>query len=169
MTRTTIVLIAAAGLSAWVSAQSLPVGTTAAEQLHLFQANRPLLEEILDHGLKLSQADTHADRAEECRRTTRTISLALRWEAENAADPGRVAELSDHLTRMVRDGLAPTLADGLRAVPPQSPDFDRLTRVRDLAGREVWAVEELIPAEGPPQVRDARARLADAARLLDPK
>lgn len=170
MTRTPLILVLSAAVSLWASAQTPPAAPTAAEQLKLLRDNRVLLEDLLAHGLRLSDANTLVDRAEETRRTTRTLSESLRWEAENRADPTRVAELSDNLTSLVRDGLAPTLTEAERTVPPQSADYKRLQAVRRTADRELRDVEATIPTTGPlgrsKQVQESRTRLVEVIRQV---
>jgi hypothetical protein len=168
--RTPAILIFAIALSVWASADDPARGPTAAEQLQLLRVNRSLLEDLLDHGLKLSDANTLIDRAEECRRSARTLSESLKWETENQADPNRVAELSDNLAVLVNDGLMPTLAEAETTIPNDSQDYKRLQEVRITADRELRDLEQAIPTVGPlgksRQVQEARTRLSDVIRKM---
>jgi hypothetical protein len=166
MTRTALTLFALAGLSVWASAQNPAPGLTAGEQLRLFQSNRTLLDGLIDHGLKLSDANTPLDRADECRKAADTLGLALR-QAAAESDADRVAELSDHLTAVVRDGLTPSLAQARRDIHPASADFERLKRVHADTHQSLAETRQALQSdEGvgrSARVRDARAKLADAA------
>lgn len=171
MPRTALTLLVAAGLSAWASAQVPAPGPTAAEQLKLLTSNRKLLEDLIDSGLKLSDANTALDRAAECRRAAGVLSAALtRASADPTADPDRLAELSDHLGAVLRDGLAPSLAEARSVIPRESQDFQRLEALERQAADDAAKAAAALPTAGKvgqtPQVRDARGRLKDAGSVV---
>ncbi|OWK37974.1 hypothetical protein [Fimbriiglobus ruber] len=171
MNRTLLTLIVAAAVSAWASAQNTAPGPIAADQLKLLQGNRTLLEHLLDHSLKVSSAGTALERAEECRRTAVTIGDELKSAAEDPSpNADRVAELSEHVATVVRDGLTPTLSEARRQIHPGSPDFERLEKEQKLVKSELAKVQQWIPSEGKvaqsPKVKDARGKLAAAVEEL---
>ena len=135
-------------LSAWAGAQA-PVapGMTAAERLRLHRANRTLLADLVDSGVKLGNASHPVARAELCQGTARVLGIALSKAAE-AQDADRVAELGEHLTLVVRDGLVPILDEGRQTIPVGSPDAVRLKAVRENAVGDLNWARSAIPATG---------------------
>ena len=168
MTRTALTLTLFAGLSVWASGQDrAPVH----KQLKQFEVNRLLLDRLIDHGLNLSSAEKGGNslaRAEECRLAAATLAAALR--AAPADDPERVAELCDHITAVVRDGLVPNLTRANQDIKPGSQDYERLTELSELSSRDVTAYVAAFPSggrlDGSPKVEAARNRLADAGRTI---
>lgn len=163
MARAALTLTLLAGLSLWASGQQ-----RAAEfhqQLKQFEANQLLLNQLIDHGLNLSsRGGEPVARAEECRLAAVTLAAALKTAP--ADDPERVAELSDHITAIVRDGLVPNLAQATRDIPPGSQDYERLKGLSDLSKKDVAAFVASFPAGGKldqsPTVIGAKSRLAEA-------
>lgn len=148
MLRQTATLAAFLVLSAWAGAQAPATpALTAAERLKLHRANRTLLADLVDSGVKLGGASHPVARAELCQGTARVLGIALRNAAE-AQDPDRVGELGAHLTRVVRDGLVPILEEGRQTVPAESPDAVRLRAVRESAAGDLNGVRSAIPATG---------------------
>jgi hypothetical protein len=162
-----------AGLAAWASAQGPAPGRTAAEQLRLFTGNRALLEALVDRGLKLSGGPKPADRVDVCRAAVADVGAAVRRAAGDPdPNPDRVAELTEHLLRLVADGLTPALAAAFAGVPEQSDGYKALAKLREDSRREVTKVLDALPADGPlgrsAAVRATRAGLAAAADDLAP-
>ena len=173
MTRTALTLVLVAGLSVWASAQTQPARNTA-EHLQLLRANRTLLTSLIDRGLEISEAGNPLQRAEQCRKATATLGAELRQAADDpAAEPDRVVELSEHLTTLVRDGLAPTLAKAREEVRPGSPDYERLKKVHADAKAELERARQAIPTAGKvgrsARVKDAQDKLAAAAKQIEHK
>ena len=148
MGRSGVTLLVFLVLAAWAGAQSpgAPV-MTAAKRLELHRANRTLLADLIDGGVKLAEAERTADRAEACQKTARALGIALGKAAE-ARDTDRVAELGEHLTAIVRDGLVPILDEGTRTIPATSPDAARLKAVRATAANDLAGARSAIPAAG---------------------
>ena len=69
MARALLLLIAFATLSAWTGAQAPPAPLTAAEQVKLFKLNRPLLDNLVNHGIDIADKSDPLERAKECRKT----------------------------------------------------------------------------------------------------
>jgi hypothetical protein len=171
MKRTALALLVFTGVAAWASAQAPNPGPIAAEQLQLFRKNQSLLDDLLAGGLRLAKAGNEVDRAAECQKTARRLVAELRQTtADPAADPDRVAELTDHLTTLVSDGLAETLRAARTRTTPASPDYQTLKQVLADARADLDAAQQAIPLDGElgrsAGVKTARGRLAAAAGNL---
>jgi hypothetical protein len=132
--RLVFTLLVFAGLATWADAQSAPPAITGGERLQLFRANHKLLEQLIDHSLKLSNADTKLAQAEECRQALVSLTNELNTVgAATSADPDRVAELSDHMSDLIESGLAPTLQVVREQVRNGSPGAAQLDRIEKQA------------------------------------
>jgi hypothetical protein len=137
-------------LSCWVTAQHAPRAPSAAEQLQLLQSNQGLLQALLDDGLRLSQADTTLKRATECHQAAKTLAQAIEKSASSSTpEPERLAELGEHFTKLVQEGLAPTLAEARQQIPPGSRDFPRLRELHQQTKQSFAALQKSIPSTGP--------------------
>jgi hypothetical protein len=123
---TTSVLIV---LAAWASGQNNSSGLLAAERLHLYQPNRELLEQLVQHSLELATLDGPVVRAKACHEATKALGRAMK-DASERDDADRVAELSEHLVAVIQHGLLPTIDSANRTIPmgSQSGDLIQLTR-----------------------------------------
>lgn len=171
MFRSALTLSIAVTLCAWVSAQPAATGPTAAEQLKLLKSNRDLLEDLIDHGVKVSKNADVLDRTDECRRAAGTLATALSRAATGpGADADRIAELSDHLGSVWSEGLTPNLREATALIPPSSPQYGRLKDVSKWATDDVKKVEAAIPVEGKlgtsAKVKIAREQLTAIAAQL---
>ena len=143
----------------------------AADEIRLFRANLTLLDGLLADGLAVAAAQNDLDRAEAYRKTAWTLAAAVRAAAADPV-PGldRVAELSDHLSAVVEHGLAPTLATARRQTHPGSPGYTEFLRVHTLARQDLADTQLALNGgsafDKSAKVRDARARLADAAGCI---
>jgi hypothetical protein len=147
MRRSVLTLVIGAALSAWVSAQGPPL-LSADVQVKQFKANRILIENLVDHGIDLSNADSPLRRAEACQRTAGTLAHYLARAAGNE-DPDRVAEFANLYSAVVRDGLVPNLNEAKRGITdPKSPDAGRLRAVNEQARRDLDEVRKSIPTSG---------------------
>jgi hypothetical protein len=137
-------------LSCWVTAQHTPRTPTAPEQLKLLQSNQDLLQTLLDDALRLSQADTTLKRATECQQAAKTLAQAMEKSATSPTpEPERLAELGEHFTKLVQEGLAPTLAEARQQIPPGSRDFPRLQELHEQTKQSFAALQKSIPTTGP--------------------
>jgi hypothetical protein len=173
MTRTALTLSLVAGLSVWASAQSQPARHTA-DHLRLLETNLTLLERLTDRGLEISNAGNPLERAEGCRKAAATLGAELRQAADDpTTDPDRVVELSEHLTTLVRDGLAPTLAKARDEIRPGSPEYDRLKKVHADAKAELERTRQAFPTDGKVgrsrRVKAAQDKLTDVAKQIELK
>jgi hypothetical protein len=148
-------------LAAWAGAQGT-APRSAAEQLNMLRTDRVLLGNLVDDSLGLSGANTPLEKAEACRRTTRTISDAL-GQAVGDQDANRVAELGGHLETVVRDALVPSFDDAKRLIPDDSPEAAKLKELKQKAVGDFDAVRGAIPTSGKvgnnERVKDTRSKL----------
>lgn len=165
MRRSVLTLFASAALCAWVSAQG-PPSLTAEIQVKQFKANRDLIQNLVDHGINLSNADNPLQRAEACRQTARTLANSL----ERAADEGdaeRVAEFATLFAQVVREGLVPNFNEAKKSIDPKSPDAERLSKVNDRVRSDIEGVLKSIPTDGKvgenDKVKSALAAIAELA------
>ncbi len=162
MRRALLIPLAFLALSAWAGAQGPPTTLDAATQVKLFKSNRLLLEQLVDHGIGLANADGPIHRAEECRKTATTLANSLSRAAEDQ-DPERVVELAGLMGDVIRNGLVPNLNDAQNGLNPDSPGATQLAKVRANAGRDLDELPQRIPNEGKvadsQKVRDALAAL----------
>jgi len=164
VTRAALLLLASAVLAAWAGAQGPPPPLPAATRVKLFKVNRSVIESLVSHGLEIAAKDDPQDRAEECRKTARTLVNYLARAAQDDCDADRVAELAGLLAEVVRDGLVPNWQRARREIPPGSPREPELLRTRDAAAADLDAARAAVPdatVAGHPRVRQALDRLAE--------
>lgn len=169
--RTLAVLLAGGLLAAWGAAQH-PAGGTAAERLQLLKDNRPLLEDVLAHGLNLGDKNSALDRAVESRETTTRLARELR-SAVILGDADRIAEMSDLYKRVWAEAFAPNLLEARSYVRPHSERYKEMRKLHLDAAKDVAELAAGIPATGPVgtlvRVQDARKQLVAAADDLGPE
>ena len=68
--------------------------------------------------------------------------------SDPSADPDRIAELSDQLSELVTDGLAPTLAEVRNRVKSGSPDGPRLSKIEKQATTDLQTIQSALPTDG---------------------
>jgi hypothetical protein len=154
------------GVGAHHPSGSLP----AAEHVRLFQQHRLLVETLVDHGLGLAASQTPLERAEECRRTVRSLGQALQRAAAEQ-DLGRCRQLTDLLGSMVTEGLASNLREAARWIPPESPEARRLQDIRDRSRAELVSLrqqlsQQELEGELPGPLHNAIEQLLQAEQQL---
>lgn len=133
MVRAAYILTFFLALSAWAGAQAPPrTALSAADQLRLHRANKTLLTDLVNTGIKLGVADSTVGRLEACQATARVLGVALNHAAK-ADDADRVVELGNHLELLVRDGFVPMLDEAKIHITKQSPEYARLKAAQDNA------------------------------------
>lgn len=147
MRRSLLTLVAFTALAAWAGAQGPPAPLPAAVQVKQFKTNRILIESLVDHGIDLANAENPLQRAEECRKTARTLANYLE-RAAGDENPDRVAELASLFGEVVRDGLVPNLEAAQREIRPGDPREQQLATLRRLAGSDLSGARAAIPASG---------------------
>jgi hypothetical protein len=168
MRRSLVTLIAYAALAAWAGAQGPRAPLDAATQEKMFKSNRTLLENLVNHGIDLADADRPLQRAEECRKTATTLSNFLVQSAEDQ-DPERVVELAGLMGEVVRDGLVPNLNDAQKEIRAGDPREAQLNKVRETATRDLDNLSRL-PSQGKvgsnQKVKEAIAALQELRERL---
>lgn len=146
MARVFLLLMTFATLATWAGAQGPTQSLSAADKAKLFKSNRTLIENLVNHGIDLSDADDPLRRAEECRKTALTLANYLERAAKDDQNPDRVAELAGLMGDVVRDGLAPNLEEARRTIPPGSPQGKRAAELPDIVSADLDGVRNAIPS-----------------------
>jgi len=133
-------------LCAWVSAQG-PAPLPAEIQVKQFKTNRILIENLVDHGIDLSNADDPLERAKACRQTARTLANYLE-RAADAEDAERIAEFATLYGEVVRDGLVPILESARTIIPNGSPRWSELQETSRKAAADFAEARKCIPTAG---------------------
>ena len=166
MARWVYLLTAFAVLAAWAGAQNPAPPLSAEDKLRLLKANSTLIDNLVRDGIAMSAADTPEDRAARCR----SAALALANEIQKAAaaeDAERVAELIVLFRDVVKDGLVPTINDGLKVATPESPSARKLREVRGETAADVVNVKTAVGKWGEnPRVKESLKQLDDATGSL---
>jgi hypothetical protein len=152
-----------AALAAWAGAQNSAPPLGAEDKLRLLKSNGALIDNLVNDGVAISNADAPVRRVESCRGASLSLVNAIRHAAD-ADDAERVAELTGLFRDFVREGLAPTLKEAQRDVPPESPDGKRLRELGDIAARDLT---DLRAAIGKSEKLNQNPRVKDAAKGLD--
>jgi hypothetical protein len=147
MRRSLVTLVVFAALAAWAGAQGSPPPLDAATQEKLFKSNKILLENLVDHGIKLAKAENSLERAKECRSTATTYANSLDYAATIEQDPDRVVELAGLMREVVQDGLLPNLNEAQREIRPGDPRYAEFLKVRENAARDLDNLAR-IPTDG---------------------
>lgn len=170
MTRLVLLGVVFVGVAAGAGGQGPPPALPPATRVKLFKADRALIESLVDHSLELAAKDDPQDRAEECRRTARTLVNYLARVAQDERDADRVAELAGLLAEVVRDGLGPNWQQARREIAPGSPREAELLRTRAAAAADLAAARNAVPTPlaQHPRVRDALARLDELQHAWAP-
>ena len=167
--RPLLTLAVAAAVSLWASAQPSTAGLTAAAQLQLLKTNRELLEDLLDQGMLVADANTPLDRAAACQRSIDRMARELQ-PAVARSDADRANEIGDYVERIVVDGFVPNFEIARRDAKPGSPDFERVKTMHAEAHKSLDTLSATLPSEGPlsksKRLQQARAKLADASAKL---
>jgi hypothetical protein len=171
MARWVYLLAAFVALAAWAGAQGPvpPAPLSAEDKLRLLKTNGTLIDELVRDGVEMSKPGTQVQRVERCRQTSLPLVNAIR-DAAKVEDAERVAELTNLFGAFVRDGLAPTLADAKRNVPPQSPDAVKLHELQGSAVKDLNELRESATSTGKlansPRVKDALKQLDELNEQL---
>ena len=137
MVRVLLVLVSFGGLAVWAGAQGQPPALDPAQRAKLFAADRELLNQLVNHSIDLSKADTPLKQAQESQATARTLAVYLKRAAEDEKDADRVAEMAGLLADMVRDGLAPNLQTARRTYKPGTPGHAEVAKLGESAAKDL--------------------------------
>ncbi len=164
-----LALLVAAGVSMLASAQPANSGLSAYEQLQLLKSNRELLEDLLDQGTRVSDANTPLDRAAECQRSTDRLAREFRAAIERS-DSDRACEIGDHVEKIVVEGFVPNLETARRNSKEGSPDFERVKSMHRNAVQSLDGLHGTMPKDGPlaksKRFQQLREKLADTSTKL---
>jgi hypothetical protein len=162
---TTAVFLA---LAAWAGAQG-PAPLSTGDHLRLLRENHRLLGALVEHGVRLADADTALQRADAAHAAAQRLGEELRTAA-GAGDADRVAEMSMHLDTLLGGALEPTIKDAREQIPSGSDEAKRLRELYDRVVRELDATRGAVPAGGAvgdsAEAKSARGRLATARDRL---
>jgi hypothetical protein len=165
--RVLLLLVSFAALAAWAGAQGPPPPLSPADRAKLFKSDRALLDQLIDHGIEMANPnrDNDLDRAQECRKTAKTLANYLERAAKDEQDPDRVAEMTALLTELVRDGLAPNLTVARQTNPKGSPRHKEVVALGETAVKDLDDVKAAIPAGKVGDDEKVKAALAALAAL----
>ncbi len=171
MRRWVMTVAVLAALSAWVGAQG-PRPLPPAEQVRLFRTHRLLVDSLVDHSLDLAAARHPLDRADECRKTARTLGRSLTYALADR-DPARLRQLAELLVAVVTDGLLPNLQEAGRTIPEASPDAQRLRHIREQTSADLESLrrslhEAVEPHDAGDALPEILRRLAELENRLQP-
>ncbi|MCS7022328.1 MAG: hypothetical protein NZ703_03715 [Gemmataceae bacterium] len=134
-------------MSLWAGAHGPPPAVVpAAEHARLFRQHRALVETLVVHGLDMAASRDSLQRAEECRRTARTLGQSLQ-RAASERDASRLRQLTELLSVIIVEGLAPNLQEAARLIPADSPDARRVRDIRDRSRAELSALRRQLSPE----------------------
>jgi hypothetical protein len=126
------ILCGAMVAGAW--ADDAPDVPSATEQAQLFQRNRDLIQTLVTGGLKLANEEDRVKRVGYCGDLARQLANELRLAAQTR-DGFRTAELGEHLSLLLHEGMARNLK--LSATPPESPGIQEMRGIRDGLKKEL--------------------------------
>jgi hypothetical protein len=159
--RVLLLLVCSGVLAAWAGAQG-PPALNPADRVKLFSTDRALLDQLVNHSIDLSKADTPLKQAQESQATARTLAVYLRRAANDEKNADRVAELAGLLTEMVRDGLAPNLQTARKTYPPGTPAHADVVKLGESAAKDLddWTAGIAGEIAGDEKVKSAFETLA---------
>lgn len=116
--------------------------SSAAEKLRLFQRNRPLVEMLVEGGLKLAALDDPLERGACCAEVAQQLAEEVR-QAARRHEGFRAAELGQHLHRLLEDGVAPNLqAAAGPDLHPESQGYRKLLALSEQVDVVMQPLEE---------------------------
>ena len=167
--RHALALLAIACISMLATAQPTNSVLSADEQLKLLKMNRELLEDLLEQGTRVSEANTPLDRAAECQRSTDRLAREFRTAIERG-DGDRACEIGDHVEKIVAEGFVPNLEAARRDSNPGSPDYERVKAMHRQATQSLDALHGTLPTDGQltksKRFQQLREKLADLPTKL---
>lgn len=138
MTRGLILLVLGATLSVLVHTDSVRAWPSP-EEVAQFQRYQPLIEALVESGLRLVDEADPLARAEACVELADQYAAELR-EAARQGDMGRAVEVGRHLHELLAQGVAVNLRAARRDIPLGSTAEHKL---RDVGGKALALVHTL--------------------------
>jgi len=162
-------------LAAMLGAQDPRTGPNVQERAKLLQRNYGVAEQLVKSSLTLAKTSSSLDRSTSYDEIIRTLEKEIK-EAAQAGDAERVAELTDHLSRLMNEGLLPNLQKARQVISANSPDEKSLFDLRDLARRMTEEIADKLAHSavgGKPEVqaklKDLRAAREQVERTTEKK
>lgn len=157
MTRHILTTVLAAVAAVGVGAQA-PTALQPKQRADLFKKNRVVIERLVEQTVVSSRTPTNpVHRAESYDQILFEFSTAIN-RAKVDKDPGRVAELTNHLNSLLARGLGPTLASA-RAMVAGGTGGEDYVRARDHLLLQVNALLSILSDD--PAARAALERTRD--------
>jgi hypothetical protein len=147
-------------LAALLGAQDPRTGPSARQRAELLQRNYGVAERLVDGSLALAKTSSSLDRSTSYDEIIRTLEKEIK-EAAQAGDAERVAELTDHLSRLMNEGLLPNLQKARQVISANSPDEKSLFDLRDLARRMTVEIADTVAHSTVADKPEVRAKLND--------
>jgi hypothetical protein len=144
------------------------------DEVRQFRRDRPLIEALVEGGLRLSAEDDPLRRADYCAGLAERFADEVRQSVEQKEAP-RVEEMGAHLSALLEHGVALNLNQARGVIPPGSADEKKLQEIRGRAVAAAGLLEERLKAalgdEREPMehtlraVHDSRERVEKALKL----
>ena len=151
MRRAAAALLLPVALAAGLALADGPAPPSAEERLHRFRRDRPLVERLVEGGLRLAGEADALRRADQCGRLARAVAEELQ-KAVAEKDRPRAERLGPQLEALVVRGVAGNLSLARELLPPDSPRAPEVQRVGDRALALMAPLEkELLQAPEPDQ------------------
>jgi hypothetical protein len=126
MIRNAACLLVFAGLTLMASAQAQKVRLTALQQHELFKQNRAMIQSLVESSVEITNVSgDYLQRSKSYRKVVMKFQEELNNAAEGS-DPGRVAELGEHLDSVLRQGLVPSMQKAARQAGPNGTSKEEL-------------------------------------------
>jgi len=159
MIRQLLTLSVVAIVSAVVGAQG-PKALLPQQRAELYKKNRPMIERLVEKTVESSHTPgNHLKRADSYYKVLFDFGKEIK-AAREANDADRVAELTGHLTQLLDEGLAPTLAQA-RVQAAEGTGKEDYERIRDGLLAQVGALLEVLDdrPEAKKSLEGAKSRL----------
>jgi hypothetical protein len=142
MIRRFLPLLSIALATAFVGAQG-PKALMPQQRAELYKKNRPMIERLVEKTVESSRTPSnHLKRADSYYKVLFDFSKEIK-AAREANDADRVAELTNHLTYLLDEGLAPTLGDA-RAQAEDGTSKEDYEQIRDGLLAQVAALLDVL-------------------------
>jgi len=156
-------------LAALLGAQDPRTGPSARQRAALLQRNYGVAERLVDGSLALAKTSSSLDRSTSYDAIIRNLEEEIK-KAAQAGDAERVAELTDHLARLMNEGLLPNVEKARQVISANSPDEKSLFDLRDLARRMTDEIADTIAhstVAGTPEVQTKLKDLRQAREQVE--
>jgi hypothetical protein len=153
MRRLLLIPLALVAVNALVWAADAPANREAAERARRLQRNRPLVEELVEGGLRLAGEKDALRRADRCNDLARHLADEIGTAADHN-EGARAAELGQHLNDLLEQGVAGNLSEARSHIPAGSSEEEQLRDVHDRAAGLLGPLEQQLQNVADPRTRD---------------